>query len=122
MAAPHSWTMRNLETQGYCLSSAEAERLRVALRFSPNPRRRRHAFKAGAVWLLSVGALLAAGQPGALLAAGQPGAALAAGVPMLVACAAVTTVNFCVPSTILRLLEERRGKEKGCLIQPKTRS
>ena len=168
MAALHAWATRNLETQGYCLSAADAERLRVGLRFPtalcllivaagsalqsapvvlaaaaiglvagftarhpfdllwnhgvrrlfdapelpPNPRRRRHAFKVGALWLLAIGALLAAG---------HSVAALVLGLPLMAACALVTATNFCVPSTILSLLEKRVDEERWP-IQPETRS
>ena len=66
----------------------------------PNPRRRRHAFKLGTLWLLTIGVLLAAG---------LEGVALALGIGLLGACALVTTLNFCIPSTVLLWLERRYG-------------
>jgi len=156
MVRLQGWMERNLATQGYCLSPAEAERLRVGLRFPtglclplvagglalesapllfamagialvagftprhpfdllwnhavrhlsgapelpPNPRRRRHAFKVGMVWLLAVAVLLSAG---------RSGLAIGLGTALVAACALVTLTNFCIPSTILRWLEGRRG-------------
>ena len=64
----------------------------------PSPRRRRHAFKVGTAWLLAVAALFAAG---------LTTAALVIGAMLVVACALVSTVNFCVPSFLLSLVEER---------------
>ena len=64
----------------------------------PNPRRRRHAFKVGTAWLMVVAALMAAG---------MTTAALVLGGMLLGACALVSTVNFCVPSFLLSLYEER---------------
>jgi hypothetical protein len=63
-----------------------------------NPQRRRHAFKFGAASLSAVAALFAAG---------QETIALPLGVALLSACALVTATNFCVPSTLLALLEHR---------------
>lgn len=60
----------------------------------PNPRRRRHPFKVGTAWLLTLGVLLMAG---------LEGVALALGIALLGACALVTTINFCVPSMLLWL-------------------
>lgn len=64
----------------------------------PSPRRRRHAFKVGTAWLVTVAALLVAG---------LTTAALVLGALLVVACASVSTVNFCVPSFLLSLYEER---------------
>ena len=66
----------------------------------PNPVRRRHAFKVAAVWLVGVGALFAAG---------EDALALGLGLALVGACALVTATNFCIPSTLLALLE--RPKE-----------
>jgi Domain of unknown function (DUF4395) len=65
----------------------------------PNPTPRRHGFKVGTVWLLSVGALLALG---------KPTAALILGVPLLIACGLLTATNFCIPSTLLGIWWRRR--------------
>lgn len=64
----------------------------------PNPRRRRHAFKIGTAWLLSVGTLFAVG---------LDGLALGLGIGLIGACTLVTATNFCVPSTVLQWLERR---------------
>lgn len=66
----------------------------------PNPRRRRHAFKVGTLWLLMVGVLLTAG---------IDGVALGLGIGLLAACSVVTVFNFCIPSTVLLWLERRHG-------------
>jgi hypothetical protein len=65
----------------------------------PNPRRRRHAFKLAAVWLLVVALLFATG---------HDTAALALGGVLLAVCGLVTVTNFCIPSTLLAWWEERR--------------
>lgn len=67
-----------------------------------NPRRRRHAFKLATVWLAAVAALFAAG-------ANTP--ALALGGVLVAVCGLVTVTNFCVPSTVLALLEARTREE-----------
>jgi hypothetical protein len=59
----------------------------------PNPRPRRHAFKLATVWLLAVGLLFAVG---------QATAALVLGGILVAVCGLVTTMNFCVPSTLLK--------------------
>lgn len=66
----------------------------------PNPTPRRHAFKLATVWLLAVGLLFALG---------QPTAALILGGVMIGVCGLVTTVNFCIPSTLLGIWWRRRG-------------
>lgn len=55
----------------------------------PNPARRRDAFKVATVWLLAVGALLAAG---------ATTAGLVLGGLLVAACAVVTATNLCLPS------------------------
>jgi len=65
----------------------------------PNPVRRRHAFKLGAAWPLTVAALFAAD---------LPAGAWALGGMLIAACGLTTTVNFCVPSFALSLLERTR--------------
>jgi Domain of unknown function (DUF4395) len=64
----------------------------------PNPTRRRPAFKVATVWLLAVGALLAAG---------LTTLALVLGGLLVAACATVTATNFCIPSELLALWERR---------------
>ena len=66
----------------------------------PNPRPRRHAFKLATVWLLAVGLLFALGHATGALVLG----AILVGV-----CGLVTTVNFCVPSTLLGIWWRWRG-------------
>ena len=66
----------------------------------PNPVRRRHAFKMGTAWLLAVAALFAAD---------LSTAAVALGGLLVAACTLVTATNFGVPSSLLSLLERRRG-------------
>jgi hypothetical protein len=66
----------------------------------PNPTRRRHAFKIGAAWLASVGALLAAG---------ETTLALILGGLLLGACATVTATNLCLPSEALAFWERLRN-------------
>lgn len=63
----------------------------------PNPSRRRHAFKVATVWLAGVGALFVAG---------EDALALGLGLALVGACALVTATNFCIPSTLLALLEK----------------
>jgi hypothetical protein len=65
----------------------------------PNPARRRHTFKLATVWLATVGVLFAVGQP-------TP--ALALGGVLVAVCGLVTVTNFCIPSTLLALVERRR--------------
>jgi hypothetical protein len=62
----------------------------------PNPRRRRQAFMIATVWLLAVGALLAAG---------VNTAALILGGLLVAACLMVTATNLCIPSELLALLK-----------------
>jgi hypothetical protein len=66
----------------------------------PNPRPRRHAFKLATVWLLAVGLLFAFG---------QATAGLVLGAVLVGVCGVVTTVNFCVPSTLLGIWWRWRG-------------
>jgi hypothetical protein len=68
----------------------------------PNPTRRRHAFKLATVWLAAVAALFAAG---------AATAALVLGGVLVAVCSLVTVTNFCIPSTMLALLEGRRSGE-----------
>ena len=67
----------------------------------PNPTRRRHAFKIATVWLLAVGALLAAG---------VTTIALVLGALLVAACATVTSTNFCIPSELFALWERRAAR------------
>lgn len=69
----------------------------------PNPTRRRHAFKLATVWLLLVGALLAAG---------AATAALVLGWLLTAACATVTATNFCLPSEALAWCERRTSRKQ----------
>jgi hypothetical protein len=64
----------------------------------PNPIRRRHAFKVATVWLLAVGALLAAG---------ATTIALVLGGLLVAGCTMVTTTNLCLPSEALAWWERR---------------
>ncbi len=66
----------------------------------PNPQRRRHAFKLATVWLLAVGLLFAIG---------ANALALGLGVVLVAVCSLVTTINFCVPSTLLAARDRLRG-------------
>lgn len=68
----------------------------------PNPVRRRHAFKIGTAWLLTLATLFAADLPTA-------GSAL--GAVLIASCALATTVNFCVPSFALSLLAHARTRQ-----------
>ena len=61
-----------------------------------NPARRRHAFKVATAWLLTVGALLAAG---------ATTAALVLGALLVAACTTVTATNLCLPSEAMALWE-----------------
>ncbi len=70
-----------------------------------NPVRRRHAFKLATTWLLTVGALLAAG-------ATTP--ALILGGLVVAACATVTITNLCLPSEALAWWQ-RRSTHKEAL-------
>ncbi len=65
-----------------------------------NPTPRRHGFKVGAVWVLTIGVLLAVD---------QVAAALVLGVMLLGACGLLTVTNFCLPSTLLSVWWRRRG-------------
>jgi hypothetical protein len=60
----------------------------------PNPRRRRHAFKIAAAWLLLVAVLFAAG---------ATTAGLVLGAALVAACSVVTVANFCIPSELMAL-------------------
>lgn len=64
----------------------------------PNPRRRRHAFKIAAAWLLAVGMLL-------VVAA--TAAAMVLGALLVTACAIVTATNLCLPSELFAWLGRR---------------
>ena len=66
----------------------------------PNPQPRRHAFKLATVWLLAVGLLFAFGF-------GTAGVIL--GGVLVAVCALVTTINYCVPSTMLAIWRRARG-------------
>ena len=66
----------------------------------PNPTPRRHAFKLATVWLLAVGLLFAFG---------QTTAGLVLGAVLVAVCGLVTTINFCVPSTLLGIWRRRHG-------------
>jgi Domain of unknown function (DUF4395) len=66
----------------------------------PTPIRRRHAFKFGAVCLLIVAGLFAAG---------RTTDALALGGALLAACGLVTVTNFCVPSFLLSIVDRSRA-------------
>jgi Domain of unknown function (DUF4395) len=78
----------------------------------PNPTPRRHAFKVGTAWLLSVGLLLAFG---------ESSAALILGVPLLIACGLLTLTNFCIPSTLLGIWRRRVRTPVQGDIPPATR-
>jgi hypothetical protein len=69
----------------------------------PNPTRRSHAFKIATLWLLAVGALLAAG---------ATTAGLVLGGLLVAACATVTTTNFCIPSELFAWWERRAGRRR----------
>jgi hypothetical protein len=60
----------------------------------PNPPPRRHSFKLGTIWLLTVGVLFAVG---------QPAIATALGAVLVGVCGFLTATNFCIPSTLLAL-------------------
>jgi hypothetical protein len=77
----------------------------------PNPTPRRHGFKVGTAWLLSVGVLLALG---------EIPAALILGVPLMIACGLLTATNFCMPSTLLGIWWRRRGTPTPTQISPTT--
>jgi hypothetical protein len=68
----------------------------------PNPIRRRHSFKLATFWLAAVAILFAAG---------LDTAALVLGGVLVAVCGAVTVTNFCIPSTMLAWLDDRRHKE-----------
>jgi hypothetical protein len=70
----------------------------------PNPTRRRHAFKIGTVWLLVVGALLAAG---------AATVALVLGGLLVAACTIVTATNLCLPSEALAWWERRTTAQEA---------
>ena len=75
--------------------------LTAAAQLPPNPTRRRHSFKLATVWLAAVAALFAFG---------AATAALALGGVLVAVCLLVTTTNFCIPSTLLAWLDERRAQ------------
>jgi Domain of unknown function (DUF4395) len=77
-------------------------RLSGAPELPPNPTPRRHAFKLGTVWLLTVGLLFALGEPTAAL--------ILAGV-LLAVCGLVTLTSFCIPSTLLGIWWRWRGPQ-----------
>lgn len=79
-----------------------ARRLAGGPELPPNPIRRRHSFKLATVWLATVALLFAAG---------ASIAALTLGGVLVAVCLLVTTTNYCVPSTILGWLDDRRRKE-----------
>ena len=62
----------------------------------PTPRRRRHAFKLGTVWLLATAALFATD---------SAAAARVVGGLLVVACSLTTSLNLCLPSLALELIE-----------------
>jgi hypothetical protein len=70
----------------------------------PNPPRRRHSFKLATAWLATVATLLAAG---------ASTAALVLGGVLVATCSLVTVTNFCVPSTVLALLERWHGRREA---------
>ena len=70
----------------------------------PNPPRRRHSFKVGTALLLMLAGLFAAG---------ADTAGLALGVALLTACATVTVANFCVPSELMALWDQRIRPNMG---------
>lgn len=67
----------------------------------PNPQRRRDAFKVGAAMLVILVVLVVAG---------ADTAALILGGSLLVACLTVTTLNLCLPSETVALIERLRRK------------
>jgi uncharacterized protein DUF4395 len=69
----------------------------------PNPSRRRHGFKLATIWLLAVGALLAAD-------ATTP--ALILGGLLVAACATVTVANLCLPSEALAWWDRRSTRKR----------
>ncbi|MGI8715923.1 MAG: DUF4395 family protein [Solirubrobacteraceae bacterium] len=69
----------------------------------PNPPRRRHAFQVATVWLVVVGALLAADAP--LVALALDGLLVAA-------CATATATNLCLPSEALAWWQRHSTREK----------
>ena len=64
----------------------------------PTARGRRFGFRVATVWLLAVGALLAAG---------ATTAGIVAGALLLAACAPFTVLNLCIPSVALAWWERR---------------
>jgi hypothetical protein len=69
----------------------------------PNPPRRRHAFKLATIFLVAIALLFALG---------HPTAALILGAMMIAVCGLVTGVNFCVPSTVLNIVDAKRSAER----------
>ncbi len=70
----------------------------------PNPQRRRHAFKLATIFLVAIGLLFAFG---------YATAALILGALMVAVCGLVTSVNFCVPSTMLNIVNTKRNERRG---------
>jgi hypothetical protein len=70
----------------------------------PNPQRRRHAFKLATIFLVAIGLLFAFG---------YATAALILGALMVAVCGLVTSVNFCVPSTMLNIVDTKRNERRG---------
>jgi DMSO reductase anchor subunit len=68
---------------------------------TPNPPRRRHAFKLATVWLASVGVLFSTG---------AATAALVLGGLLVAACGAVTVANLCIPSEMFAWWERRTAR------------
>ena len=79
-----------------------ARHLLVAPELPPNPARRRHAFKLATFWLAALALFFAAE---------ANTAALVLGGVLIAVCTLATATNFCVPSTMLAWLGDRRGKE-----------
>jgi hypothetical protein len=67
----------------------------------PSPPRRRHSFKVATAMMATIAGLFALG---------ADTAGLVLGLFALGACTAVTTMNLCLPSLALSLLERRRGE------------
>ena len=73
----------------------------------PNPPRRRHAFKVATVWLLIVGALLAAG---------ATTAGVILGGMLVAACALVTATNLCLPSETFAWWARHTARKHGDVV------
>lgn len=74
-----------------------------------SPARRRHAFKVATAMLLTTAGLFALG---------EDTAALVVGGMLVAACTAVTTVNLCVPSVALSLIERLTGGPAPTMREP----